>query len=73
MTAAESTDRWYRAVVEAAIVLVLFSPPILAVMDALFAMLCLPRICNKGGCLTLWGLVLNVIIFGIIVRFVPLV
>lgn len=73
MTHAVNTDRWYQAVIEALIVMALFSPPMLAVMDGLFASLCLPRMCSKGGCLTLWGLILNTIIFGVIVRFVPLV
>lgn len=72
MTHAEGTEKWYKAVIEALIVAALFSPPMLAVMDGLFAALCLPRMCGKGGCLTLWGLILNVVIFGVIVRYVPL-
>lgn len=73
MSTSANTLKWYTAVIEALIVMALFSPPMLAVMDGAFAMLCLPRMCNKGGCLSLWGLVLNTIIFGVIVRFVPLV
>lgn len=73
MATSVTTIRWYSAVIEALIVMALFSPPMLAVMDGVFSMLCLPRMCGKGGCLSLWGLVLNTIIFGVIVRFVPLV
>jgi hypothetical protein len=73
MSHAESTDKWYLAVVQALIVMALFSPPMLAVMDAFFSALCLPRMCNKGGCLSLWGLLLNTIIVGVIFRWVPLV
>lgn len=73
MSTSDNTDRWYRVVIETLILIALFLPPTLALVDGLFATLCLPRICGKGGCLTLWGLLLMALIFAIIIRYAPIV
>lgn len=73
MSLDSGTDRWYRAVIYTLVVMALFSPALLAVDDAVLTALCLPGVCSKGGCLTLWGLILTGIVYGVLIRFVPFV
>lgn len=73
MTTTASALAWYHSVIQALLVFAMFSPPVLSVFDAIFAALCLPRLCNKRGGLTLWAVVFNSVALGLIFRFVPLV
>lgn len=68
-----STQMWFQASIVALFTLLIFSPPVVGLIDAVLAFLCLPRYCTPKGCLSLFGLVVNVLAVLFFVRYAPLV
>ena len=71
-TPATSTQEWYAATITALFVLLIFSPPVTTLFDAVLRWLCLPSYCSKNNCLSVFGLLCNTIAVLLFVRFAPL-